>query len=639
MLDAQGAPGEGPAGAREAVRGRRARGPGGGDVAARQPRCPRRPHRPLQAGRVPHGDAEVWAGPDQDGPGGQAGAAHRPRGAARQGHPHPRKALEVQPDLRRGAGRRQDLHRAGPGLPHRPRQGAPLADRQEGDQAGPGLPPRRHALPRGLRGEAPGRRPGGDGLQPPGHPRHRRDPHPRRRRQQRRRRRRHGRGEPPEAGPGPRRAPVHGRHDPGRVPEVHREGSGPGAPLPAGRGAGAVRGGGREDPHGARAEVREAPPAALHAGGAEGGREAGLAVHQRPLPARQGHRRHGRGRVQGAAAGLPGHAVQHGPGPDPGGGARGAEAEEARGRGGGVLQRGAEPEAEGGGARGEAGGAQGHPGPQRPVRPEGGARGGDARAPGAAPGGPGGRALRRGGDPEGPQGGDHRALPRGPGRRGRQPRAAGGRPGHRGGRGLRSGWLDRHRRGAGLRQRVRAPDAARGDPPRVGHRTERGGGGGLPLAPPRARRAPESQPAHRELHVLRSHGRGQDAALQDALLHLLRLRGRHGSPGHERVHGEAHRVEAHRRPPRLRRLQRGRHPDRGGAQEAVLFGALRRGGEGAPRRLQHDAAAPRRRSSHGLQGPHGLLRQHPDRAHHEPRQPRSAEGRSRRSHAGLRRSG
>ena len=26
---------------------------------------------------------------------------------------------------------------------------------------------------------------------------------------------------------------------------------------------------GREDPHGARTEVREAPPAALHAGGAE----------------------------------------------------------------------------------------------------------------------------------------------------------------------------------------------------------------------------------------------------------------------------------------------------------------------------------------------------------------------------------
>jgi ATP-dependent Clp protease ATP-binding subunit ClpB len=53
-------------------------------------------------------------------------------------------------------------------------------------------------------------------------------------------------------------------------------------------------------------------------------------------------------------------------------------------------------------------------------------------------------------------------------------------------------------------------------------------------------------------------------------------------PRHERVHGEALGRADDRRAAGLRRLRRGRLPDRGGAQEAVQRAAARRGREGAP---------------------------------------------------------
>ncbi len=65
----------------------------------------------------------------------------------------------------------------------------------------------------------------------------------------------------------------------------------------------------------------------------------------------------------------------------------------------------------------------------------------------------------------------------------------------------------------------------------------------------------------------------------------------------------------------LRRLRGGRPAHRGGPPQAVLGRAVRRDREGAPGRVQHAAADPRRRPAHGLPGPHGRLPQHRD--HHD----------------------
>ena len=75
---------------------------------------------------------------------------------------------------------------------------------------------------------------------------------------------------------------------------------------------------------------------------------------------------------------------------------------------------------------------------------------------------------------------------------------------------------------------------------------------------------------------------------------------------------------------RLRRV-RGRRPaHRGGAAAPVQRGAARRDGEGARRRVQHPAAAARRRPAHRRAGPHGRLPQR-DRDHDvEPRVARSS---------------
>ena len=61
------------------------------------------------------------------------------------------------------------------------------------------------------------------------------------------------RGQPAQAGPGPRRAPLHRRHHARRVSQVHREGRRPGAALPAGLRRRAV--GRRHDRHPPRAEA------------------------------------------------------------------------------------------------------------------------------------------------------------------------------------------------------------------------------------------------------------------------------------------------------------------------------------------------------------------------------------------------
>ncbi len=122
---------------------------------------------------------------------------------------------------------------------------------------------------------------------------HRRAAHDRGRR---RRRRRHRRLQHAQARPGPRRDAVHRRHHPGRVPQAHREGWRPGATLPDDPGQSAQRGGDHCDhPRPAR-QVRGAPPGDLHRRCHRCRPSSSASVHHRPLPARQGRRRHRRGR-------------------------------------------------------------------------------------------------------------------------------------------------------------------------------------------------------------------------------------------------------------------------------------------------------------------------------------------------------
>ena len=77
-----------------------------------------------------------------------------------------------------------------------------------------------------------------------------------------------------------------------------------------------------------------------------------------------------------------------------------------------------------------------------------------------------------------------------------------------------------------------------------------------------------------------------------------------------RVHGEALRQPAHRRPSGLRRLRRGRPAHRGGPPPPLRGRPPRRGGEGPCGRVQRPPAAARRRATHRRPGPHGRLHQH-----------------------------
>ena len=82
-----------------------------------------------------------------------------------------------------------------------------------------------------------------------------------------------------------------------------------------------------------------------------------------------------------------------------------------------------------------------------------------------------------------------------------------------------------------------------------------------------------------------------------------------------RVHGEAHRESAGRLAPRLCRVRGRRSADRGGSPQALLRGALRRGGEGSRRRVQHAAPDLGGRSPDRRPGSLGRLQEH--RAHHD----------------------
>ena len=151
---------------------------------------------------------------------------------------------------------------------------------------------RRHQVPRRVRG-APQEDHRGAAQHERRDPLHRRAAHARRRRCRRRRDRR---GQHPEAAARARRAPVHRRDDPRRVPQVHREGRRPRAPLPAGDDRGAHARADRRHPLRHPRGLRAAPPGARSPDEAAQGRGRPLdPLHHRPPPAGQGHRPHRRG--------------------------------------------------------------------------------------------------------------------------------------------------------------------------------------------------------------------------------------------------------------------------------------------------------------------------------------------------------
>ena len=130
-------------------------------------------------------------------------------------------------------GRRQDGDRGGPGPAHRARRRARGPQGQAHRHARHGRAGRRRQVSRRVRGAAQGGAQGSAGVAGPDHPLHRRAAHGGRRG---RSRGRHGRQQPAQADAGARRAALHRRDHARRVPQAHREGCRPRAPVPAGHG-------------------------------------------------------------------------------------------------------------------------------------------------------------------------------------------------------------------------------------------------------------------------------------------------------------------------------------------------------------------------------------------------------------------
>ena len=135
--------------------------------------------------------------------------------------------------------------------------------------------------------------------------------------------------------------------------------------------------------------------------------------------------------------------------------------------------------------------------------------------------------------------------------------------------------------------RAREAAAPRRDPARARDRPGRGGPAGHRRHHPGPVGHQGSPAPDRLLHLPGPHRRRQDRAGQVPGSGAVRHRGEHDPHRHDRVPGAAHRQPPGRRAARLRRLRRGRPAHRGGPPQAVLGRAVRRGGEGAPGRLQH----------------------------------------------------
>ena len=197
-------------------------------------------------------------------------------------------------------GRRQD----------RDRRGARAADRQwrrprrpqgpQADEPRHGRAHRRHQVSRRVRGAAEGRDRRGQAIGRRHHPVHRRNAHDRRRGEGRRV---DGRRQSAQAGSVARRIARHRRHHARRISQAYREGCRARTPLPAGDDRRADRARHHLDPARAEGEIRASPRGADHRCGVGRGGDAEQPLHRRPLPARQGDRPDGRGRVAAADGG------------------------------------------------------------------------------------------------------------------------------------------------------------------------------------------------------------------------------------------------------------------------------------------------------------------------------------------------
>ena len=161
--------------------------------------------------------------------------------------------------------------------------------------------------------------------------------------------------------------------------------------------------------------------------------------------------------------------------------------------------------------------------------------------------------------------------------------------------------LDRHSGRPHGEERAAGDPAARRSARQARHRPAARPRHDRPPHPDLARAARQPEQADRRVHALRHLGRRQDRDRARPGRGALRRRAERHHHQHERVPGGAHRLLAQGRAARLRRLRRGRHPDRGGAAPAVQRRAARRGREGPPRRAR--ALLPGLR-----QGPHGRRR-------------------------------
>ena len=167
-------------------------------------------------------------------------------------------------------------------------------EEQAGHRARPRLDGRGRQVPRRVRGAAQGGAQGDHRRRGRGHHVHRRAAHGRR---GRRGRGGDGRRQHAQAAARPRPAPHDRRHHARRVPQAHREGRRPRAPLPAGVRRPAVRRRHHRHPPRAQGALR-GPPRRAHPGRrARRRRRAVRPLPHRALPARQGHRPRRRGRV------------------------------------------------------------------------------------------------------------------------------------------------------------------------------------------------------------------------------------------------------------------------------------------------------------------------------------------------------
>ena len=496
------------------------------------------------------------------GPEGPAGSGAWPRPGDPADDRHPAAPAPEQSDPHRGARRGEDGRGGRAGGAHRPgRRPGPAPGRRDpgtghGIAAGGRLGQGRVREPRA-------RRHGRGQGQPGAH-------HPLRRRGPRHDRRgRAGgpgrRGEPPEAGPGPRGTAHHRGHHVVRVQEVLREGRRAGEAFPGGQDRGAGRGRGRGHDAGRRGGPG-VPPRGPHPGrGRGGGREA-----FQPLPSgtpapgqvreRPGHRlRQGRalpggasGRRRGSHPSHPGHRPRNG---GPGEGTGGSPpSDQDRGAPGAAFRAGEGP--------GGTGGKPGRPGGPRP---------GDPKPPRRTPGRgrlAGGQAAFRPGEAEGgPRGPAPGLRMRGRIHRGRgRLRVDGHSPGPHGlGR-------DRHRP---------EPEAPPGGPH---HRAAPRPGSHRQACPDLQGRPRGSGETERRLPAGGSLGGGQDGDGPGAGGRALWGGTQPDHPQHVRIPGGSHGLGPQGLPSGLRWLRRGRRAHGSGPAQALQRGPARRGGEGAPGR-------------------------------------------------------